>query len=72
MIDRALAEDLAEIFEVDVEQIPCEITEIMNFLLDYISKYADLEGLNSLRYRLQVVAGRLYDLMEKMTSSLES
>jgi hypothetical protein len=71
MIDRALAEDLAAAFEVDVEKIPLDISGAVDFVCDYVSAHAKQENLMSLKFRLQVVSGRLYDMIAKMASSFD-
>jgi hypothetical protein len=71
MIDRALAEDLASIFEVQVEEIPFDISLLISFLSDYIKKHAEEEGITFLQFRLQVVAERLHEMMGKMASQLD-
>jgi hypothetical protein len=70
MIDRALAEDLAAAFEVDVKEVPLDISGVIDFVCDYSLRHAEAEGLELVRYRLQVVSGRLCDLIEKMASGL--
>ena len=70
MIDRVLAEDLAEIFEVDASEIPADVGGILDFIVKYIDDHSE-EGVPFLSYRLQVVAGRLYDMMEKMIANLD-
>lgn len=71
MIDRALAEDLAAIFEVRVEEIPCDVSGLVAFINGYISKHAEEETIEFLKFRLQVVAGRLHDMLEKMVSQFD-
>lgn len=65
MIDRALAEDFAEIFEVKVSEIPTDIMFFIDFLESYVRRHAG-EGLPMLKFRLQVISGRLYDLIASM------
>jgi hypothetical protein len=71
MIDRALAEDLAAAFEVGVEQLPLDISGVIDFICDYSLKHSETESPELLKYRLQVVSGRLCDLIEKMASGLD-
>lgn len=71
MIDRALAEDLAAAFEVRVEDMPTDISGVIDFIYDYVSHHSELESIGLLTYRLQVISGRLVDLAEKMTSSFD-
>lgn len=71
MIDRALAEDLASVFEVQVEEIPLDISELVGFIEDYIRHHAEEEGVFLLTFRLQVVAERLHDMLGRMASRLD-
>lgn len=70
VIDRALAEDLAGIFDVEVSEIPSSSNEIVDFICKYINDHAD-HGVDILMYRLQIVSGRLHDLMEKMITAYD-
>lgn len=63
MIDRALAEDLASAFEVEVSEIPSDITEIMDFIYRYSRDYLKYGSVNDLMHRLNMVAQRLQILM---------
>lgn len=69
MIDRALAEDLAAAFEVDIQEVPLDISGVIDFVCDYAAKHAETETVALLTYRLQVVSGRLCDLIDKMNAS---
>lgn len=70
LIDRALAEDLAAIFEVKVSEIPSDASSIVDFICKYVDEHSD-HGIDILMYRLQVVAGRLHDMMESMIASYD-
>jgi hypothetical protein len=70
LIDRALAEDLAAIFEVKVSEIPSDASGIVEFICNYVDEHSD-HGVDILMYRLQIVAGRLHDMMEGMIASYD-
>ena len=70
VIDRALAEDLASVFDVTVDELPLDATGIVGFIHNYVNNHSE-HGIDILMYRLQVVAGRLYDMMEKMIASYD-
>lgn len=70
MIDRALAEDLATAFEVPVREIPTDIRGVADFIVDYVQKHAERESFAQLNFRLQVVSGKLCDLIDKMASGI--
>lgn len=71
MIDRVLAEDLAAIFEVEVDEVPTDVSGLVEFLTNYINHYAEDEGVTFLSFRLQVVAERLHEMIGRMASQFD-
>lgn len=69
-IDRALAEDLATAFGVEVDEIPCEMEGIVDFIAEYVKRYLRSDGsILELIYRLQLVSQRLHMMAAEMRQS---
>lgn len=66
MIDRALADDLASVFEVDITEIPCEIEDFPRFLAKYVAGHIKNESMENLMFRLCVVSERLGEMVDNM------
>lgn len=69
-IDRTLAEDLAAAFEVEVDEVPCEMEGIVDFISDYVKNYIRSGGsILELMYRLQLISQRLHMMAAEMRQS---
>lgn len=72
VIDRILAEDLAAVFEVSVDEIPSDVTGAVAFIYDYMDRHLEHESTPELMYRLQVISQRLRAMMIRLAQSIES
>lgn len=70
MIDRALAEDLAQVFGVSVEDIPDSIGEIREFVSNYVMSRVDETSLVDTIVFLGGVTHSLNVLIESMVDQL--
>lgn len=69
MIDRALAEDLAEAFEVSVKDLPDDITKIGRFVRGHIAQILLEDGLSAAIERLHLITHSLNSLVVNMVRS---
>lgn len=70
MIDRALAEDLAAIFDVDINEIPSGVKEIDGFIRSYMAKHTEHESVPELLYRLGTISQKLQNMLVDLNENL--
>jgi hypothetical protein len=66
MIDRALAEDLADAFQTDISNIPDTIEEMIVFVREYIKSHLENGSIVGLTARLQYAVQRLNQIIVGM------